>query len=127
MNESFLDLSRFVRQFMSIRKIVFFVFYFECDLFFNFYFSTFSESERINAFNMRNGIDPKKEEDQVRSLRIQKYHFHFSWLNITPWGPSIMLKWDESFHCQFSPNSACGSSETTTREDAPHFIFRLLK
>jgi len=29
---------------------------------------TFSESERINAFNMRNGIDPKKEEDQITIL-----------------------------------------------------------
>ena len=44
-----------------------FFFYFLCVIFFSwdFYFSTFSESERINAFNMRNGIDPKKEEDQV--------------------------------------------------------------
>ena len=77
MNESFLDLSRFVRQFMSIRKKMFFFsfFYFERDLFFNFYFSTFSESERINAFNMRNGIDPKKEEDQVRSLRLANTSF----------------------------------------------------
>ena len=75
MNESFLDLSRFVRQYMSIRKNCFFIFYFECDLFFNFYFSTFSESERINAFNMRNGIDPKKEEDQVRSLRLANISF----------------------------------------------------
>ena len=65
LNESFLDLSRFVRSFMSVRKKCFF-FIFMCDFFsWDFYFSTFSESERINAFNMRNGIDPKKEEDQV--------------------------------------------------------------
>ena len=43
----------------------FFIFYVWFFFSWDFYFSTFSESERINAFNMRNGIDPKKEEDQV--------------------------------------------------------------